>query len=98
MTEKIEERLWIIAQEKADQFSFAPGCERLIRRFIRDGVKRMKLENAIDNEEKIRTAELNLSYFVFAMYIYAKKNSLPQLHEQSFHATEKFLCPLWPFC
>ena len=96
--EKIENRLWSLAQYRASDFGFASDCQGLVMGLIRDGVKRIEYEGVLDNDNQIALAEANLSSFILEMIIEAEKLGMNELHENTFGKAHQSLCPIWPFC
>ncbi len=94
----VERRLWNTAQERAAGFRFAPGCEDQVLRLVRTGVQRLEAEGFLDDEDHIAIAEANLTIFISEMMDEARRFGLLELHEDTFGAAFRRLCPSWPFC
>lgn len=96
----IERALWAAAVHKAALagLGIAPGCEQLLKSFIRTGGKRLTAEDHLADPDYLALAEANLQVFVAHMIIEARKQGMSDLHEGTFETAKKTLCPLWPFC
>ena len=98
MPDNLERRFWALAEAQTAGFGFAQDCELLMRNLIHQGVDRLTREGFAENEFKIHEAEANLSRFLGTMVHEAMRLGLRELHEPTFVAASRSLCPLWPFC
>lgn len=91
--------LWNDAQKNAQALGLelaGDDADSLLD-FIRDGVKRLELDGALDNPNKIADAKTNLAMFIDGM---AHQTQIQEFGVQKsvFDSVKGALCPLYPFC
>ena len=96
----VRTRLWHagVHQAAALGYGIAPSCEFHLRPFLENGAMVMENEQVLDSEPHRVRAECGARAFVAMMVIEARNQGMSELHEPTFFAAGKYICPLWPFC
>jgi len=87
--------LWKIVRRELTRAraNLTPKCESLVRTLVAKG------EAAVAREPQRRgEAEANLRFLIAGMLAVAQTKGENELHEWSYRAALKKLCPLFPFC
>jgi hypothetical protein len=96
--DSVTRRLWAKAQYRAADIGFAPNCEYLVKQLIENAAQRIESEGLLSEPDQIAIAEANIERFISEMVLEARRSGYSELHEGTFEAAKKKLCPLWPIC
>jgi hypothetical protein len=75
------------------------ASDQMLVKFVAMGVRRMQASNALELEDKIQLAEINIRRIVQIMAKAAMTSgTFPVIDQDAFLDAQRKLCPAWPFC
>lgn len=98
---KVRMRLTNVLRRSSAKTGAIPSAaaDSMISKMIVNGVQRMSVAQALEQEDKIHLAENNLRRLLrFASDKASTAGTFPIIEEPALSAAQKTLCPLWPYC